>query len=163
MPSNSFSYIFIVNGYGGGSITVSFNYVNDDSSKYISLTRGTHDVNIIVLHPSNGSHIATKIIDNPTSNQISQMHGNGRYSNNILLIHITEIVGTTFYNYLTFVNTDDWNVTTYTSGLLRRLYNFAPMFSTDQVILLINNIFSSRQYTIQAAYDKLHMTEFYTT
>ena len=162
MPSNFSSYIFIDGIYLNPAPKVSYNYVNDDSSKYVSLIRGTSDIVVIVLHPNNGSHIATKIVDPPGSDQIFFYHGNGRYSNNIALVHITVSGSGTFTNYLMFVNTDDWTVTTYTIGLLRRLYNFAQMFSTDQVILLINNAQFQRHFSLQAAYDKLHMTEFFT-
>ena len=135
----------------------SYNYLNDDSSKYFSLNRGDTTFNIIVLHPSNGSHITTKIVT-PPGTPSSFIRANGRFANNLILIHFptTSPSG----DNLILVNTDDWNVTTYVSSSSRNLHNYLPMFDTDQIMLLFTS--SGNYFTIQAAYDKFHNTEFYS-
>ena len=136
----------------------SYNYLNDDSTKYFSLNIGSGSFNVIVLHPDNGSHIATKIVT-PSATSFSEVHSNGRFSNNMLLIHVGQ--GSPSSENLIFVNTDDWTSTTYISTYNRILYNHSPMFNSDQIVLLLTDVVLD-YYTLQTAYDKLHLTEFYT-
>ena len=149
---------FIEDIYSDISKRNSYNYVNDDSTKYFSLSRSNSTFNIIVLHPNNGSHITTKIVT-PRASSIAVTNANGRFSNNLMLMHIP--VSFPSSDILILVNTDDWTVTTYKSSSYRFLYNFSPIFDTDQ-ILLLGLDFSKGFYTLQAAYDKLDKTEFYS-
>ena len=132
--------------------------MNDDSTKYFSLNLGSSTFNIIVLHPNNGSHISTKIVT-PPATSFPNPRANGRFSNNMILIHTAQSAPSTGDN-LILVNTDDWNVTTYVSSSSRNLHNYLPMFDTDQIMLLLINF--GEYITLQAAYDKLHNTEFYS-
>ena len=150
---------FIDNIYSTQEYRNSYNYLNDDSTKYFSLNRGNVTFNIIVLDPSNGSHITTKIVT-PPATSFDFTYANGRFSNNLMLIHVPQISPSDGDN-LILVNTEDWSVTTYVSSTLRRLYNYLPIFDTDQIMLLLRD---SRlvDFTLQTAYDKLDKTEFYS-
>ena len=151
---------FIDNIYSSQSRRNSYNYLNDDSTKYFSLSGGFNAYYINVLHPSNGSHITTKIVT-PSVSIIVFIHANGRFSNNLMLIHIGYQSPTSGEN-LILVNTEDWSVTTYVSSSLRTLLNYLPIFDTDQIMLLFSD-FSLRTFiTLQTAYDKLDKTEFYS-
>ena len=151
---------FIDNIYSTQEYRNSYNYLNDDSTKYFSLNRGDVTFNIIVLHPSNGNHITTKIVT-PSAPSFSFFHANGRFSNNLMLIHIGYQSPTRGEN-LILVNTDDWSVTTYVSSSLRLLHNYLPIFDTDQIMLLFNDFSLGAYFTLQTAYDKLDKTEFYS-
>ena len=133
--------------------------MNDDSTKYFSLIPGLFTHNIIVLHPSNGSHITTKIVTSPIT-YIAFPRANGRFSNNLMLIHVPQQTPTRGDN-LIFVNTEDWSVTTYVSSSLRTVYNYSPIFDTDQIMLLLFDL-NLGFFTLQTAYDKLDKTEFYS-
>ena len=123
------------------------------------MSQSASTFNIIVLHPNNGSHISTKIVTPPPSN-INSLFANGRYSNNLMLIHISFTLVSNGDS-LILVNTDDWTVTTYISSSSRYLENYLPIFDTDQIMLMLADGFRGR-YTVQTAYDKLHLTEFYS-
>ena len=148
---------FIDNIYSNASKTNSYNYLSDDSTKYFSLIPGSSTYNIIVLHPSNGSHITTKIVTYPASSILATV-ASGRFSNNLMLIYIP--FQSPDGENLIFVNTDDWSVTTYVSSSFRALYNFLPMFDTDQIMLLLSK--SDERFTLQTAYDQLDKTEFFS-
>ena len=134
--------------------------MNDDSTKYFSLNLGSSSYNIIVLHPSNGSHISTKIVTSPTASFVFP-RAMGRFSNNLMLIHVP-LSGPSDSENLIFVNTDDWTTTTYLSSTFRYLLNYSPLFATDQILLLIDDTGISQSFTLQTAYDRLHKTEFYS-
>ena len=150
---------FIDNIYSDKDKRNSYNYLNDDSTKYFSLNRGNVTFNIIVLDPSNGSHITTKIVTSPIT-YIAFPRANGRFSNNLMLIHVPQISPSDGDN-LILVNTEDWSVTTYVSSTFRQLYNYSPIFDTDQIMLLLWDI-EFGFFTLQTAYDKLDKTEFYS-
>ena len=150
---------FIDDIYSRSVRRMNYNYLNDDSTKYFSLSLGSSTYNIIALHPSNGSHITTKIVTSPITS-ISFPRANGRFSNNLMLIHIGYQSPTRGEN-LILVNTDDWSVTTYVSSSRRSLYNYSPIFDTDQIMLLLRDS-SLGELTLQTAYDKLDKTEFYS-
>ena len=149
---------FIDNIYSNASKTNSYNYLSDDSTKYFSLSLGSSTYNIIALHPSNGSHITTKIVT-PPSPSFSFIFANGRFSNNLMLIHVPQLSPNG--DNVILVNTEDWSVTTYVSSSLRFLENYSPIFDTDQIMLLL---FDSGFgfFNLQTAYDKLDKTEFYS-
>ena len=148
---------FIDNIYSDITKRNSYNYLSDDSTKYFSLNRGDTTFNIIVLHPSNGSHIRTKIVT-PPATSFASTFANGRFSNNLMLIYVPQTSPSG--DNVILVNTEDWSVTTYVSSTFRQLYNYSPIFDTDQIMLLL---FDSglRDFTLQTAYDKLDKTEFY--
>ena len=123
---------FIDDIYSDISLRNSYNYLNDDSTKYFSLIPGSSTFNIIVLHPSNGSHITTKIVSTPAPS-ISP-YANGRFSDKLMLIHTYQFSPSVGDN-LVLVDTEDWSVTTYVSSSLRSLYNYSPIFDTDQIML----------------------------
>ena len=138
-----------------------YSYLNDDSSKFFSLTRGNSSFNIVVLYPNNGSHIETKIIASPVNNITSiYFDANGRFTSNILMIYYC--VASSSTDYLFFINTDSWTSTSYVGGKTRRLLNYSPIHSAQQIVLLFNEPLSGFDYTVQSAYDKLNMTEFFS-
>ena len=149
---------FIDNLYSDKLNRNSYNYLNDDSTKYFSLNRGNVTFNIIVLDPSNGSHITTKIVTPQLSNFFDP-YANGRFSNNLMLIYVPQTSPSG--DNVILVNTEDWSVTTYVSSTFRFLFNYSPIFDTDQIMLLLSDD-SLGGFTLQTAYDKLDKTEFYS-
>ena len=149
---------FIENRYSNQSNRNSYNYLNDDSTKYFSLIPGSSTYNIIVLHPGNGSHITTKIVT-PPATSFDSTFANGRFSNNLMLIYVPQTSPSG--DNVILVNTEDWSVTTYVSSSLRLLFNYSPIFDTDQIMLLLRDSIL-RDITVQTAYDKLDKTEFYS-
>ena len=135
--------------------------LNNDSSKYFVLIHRELSGLVLSLDPSNGNLNEAKDISFPTSSYTSlQILAGGLISNNLLIYTIAGTAPTT--SIVAFINTDTWEAISFSAdeGVYANTYNFSPLFNTDQIILAGSR--SSDFYTLQTAYDKLHMTELYT-
>ena len=135
--------------------------LNNDSSKYFVLIQREISGLILNLDPSSGNLNEAKDISFPTLSHTSvQIQAGGLISNNQLMFSILGVAPTTFI--VNFVNTDTWEAISFNTeiGTSLTIYNFSPLFNTDQIVLAYSRI--SDFHTLQTAYDKLHMTELYT-
>ena len=135
--------------------------LNNDASKYFVLIQREISGLILNLDPSNGNLNEAKDISFPTSSHAGiQIHASGLISNNQLIY--------TFVGFsppipiVAFINTDTWEAISFSmeAGTYVITYNFSPLFNTDQIVLAYSR--SPDYFTLQIAYDKLHMTELYT-
>ena len=148
----------IENVYSSDNKRRIFSFINDDSTKLFNILHLTNFPFVIVLNPSDGTLIDAKKIENSLTYGTSYLQGSGRISNNMIMASFT--TWSPNYNPLTFINTDTWEQTSYVSENFLLSYGFTPLFSSDQIVLLFKGP-SSSYFTLQAAYDKLHLTELY--
>ena len=87
-------------------------------------------------------------------------YAGGQVSDNTVVYSFL-IFGSSTIHTIMFLNFDTWETNVYTSESYTILYGFSQLYNTDQIILLyaynLNEFFS-----LEAAYDKLHLTEFLT-
>ena len=135
--------------------------LNNDASKYFVLIHRQISGLILNLDPSSGNLNEAKDISFPTLSHTSvQIQAGGLISNNQLMFSFKGISPSTFI--VNFINTDTWEAISFNTeiGTTLAIYNFSPLFNTDQIVLACSK--GSDYYTLQTAYDKLHMTESYT-
>lgn len=138
-----------------------FTYVNNDTSKFYWLIQGSTFFNVLVMHPSNGSYIESKIVTSSSGDAVNTVISGGRFSESLMLIHYTLITGA-FRDYLTFLNVDDWTATSYVQTNIRFLSGFSTVFGTNEIMLLFAQSNPNLDYSIQTDYDKLNLTQMYT-
>ena len=116
---------------------------------------------LTVLNVTNGNKIIAKEFQyqNLTAGASFQIQASGKISDTKVVIGIRDNSA----HILTFVDVVTWNANTfYAAGSGIFIQSFVPLFSTDQIILMYQGV-NSEHYTLQAAYDKLNLTEMYTT
>ena len=91
-----------------------------------------------------------------------QLHISGAISDNKLLFSAD--TNTSEYYIVGIINTDTWIVSSYQerSIIIEQLLGFSELFSQDQIVLSIYKQ-TSEFFTIRSAYDKLNMTELFTS
>ena len=115
---------------------------------------------LIVLNATNGNKIIAKEFQYPSLTVSNyQIHASGKVSD------AKVVIGSFGVNFhlLTIVDVVTWVANTFyaaNSGIT--IQSFVPLFSTDQIILMYQGA-NSEYYTLQTAYDKLNMTEMFTT
>ena len=135
-----------------------FSFVNDDSSKLINILQvGLFPV-VIVLNPADGTLIDARRIENNLTYASARLRASGKISSNIIMVSI--ITDTPVYNLLNFINTDTWEMTSYTSENVIKSLGFSSLFNSDQIVLILQDP-SFSYFGLQASYDKLHTTELY--
>ena len=135
-----------------------FSFVNDDSSKLINILQVDLFPVVIVLNPADGTLIDARRIENNLTYDSARLQASGKISSNIFLVSI--ITDTPIYNLLSFINTDTWEMTSYTSENVIKSLGFSSLFNSDQIVLILQDP-SYSNFGLQASYDKLHMTELY--
>ena len=116
---------------------------------------------LIVLNATNGNKIIAKEFQYPnlTAGASFQIQASGKISDTKVVIGSHD----NSFHLLTFVDVVTWVASTFyaaNSGIT--IQSFVPLFSTDQIILMYQGV-NSEQYTLQTAYDKLNLTEMFTT
>ena len=139
-----------------------FSYLKNDLSKFFAIGELTTTLFIFDLDPSNGNMNDVRELSFPSLTFTSlQMDAGGAISDNILVCSI--LTSSTEYHIINIINTDTWTVSSYNapSGSIT-LLGFSLLFSTDQIVLSYEGP-SSEYFTIRIAYDKLNLTELYTS
>ena len=116
---------------------------------------------LIVLNATNGNKIIAKEFQYPnlTAGASFQIQASGKISDTKVFLGIRD----NNFHLLTFVDVVTWVANTFYaahSGITTQ--SFVPLFSTDQIILMYQGA-NSEHYTLQTAYDKLNLTEMFTT
>ena len=115
---------------------------------------------LIVLNATNGDKIIAKEFQYPSLTASNyQIQASGKISDTKVVISSKD----NNFHLLTIVDVVTWVAYTfYAAGSSIFTQGFTPLFSTDQIILVYQGA-NSEQYTLQTAYDKLNLTEMYTT
>ena len=136
-------------------------HLNDGLTKYFSIYRQIKIGSsvIIVLDPANGNLTEVKLIGYPDSSlDNSELAVGGKLSNNQILV--TYSSASPSHHYIDIINTDTWELISYSSTYLI-LYSHTIIFNSDQIILSYGEAYLSDLFSLQTAYDKLHLTEVY--
>ena len=133
-------------------------FLNNDSSKLITVMQVEQAPIVIVLNPTDGTLIDARKVEYGLNNTSGLLQASGRISNNAIMISFSF---STQYSPLVFINTDTWDLTSYSSNVFNVPSGFTPLFSTDQIVLLIQTN-TPDFFTLQAAYDKLNTTELFS-
>ena len=138
-------------------------YVKNDLSKFFSIGQLETTVVIFDFNPSNGSLNDARELSFPSLTFTSmELHASGAISDNKLLCSTK--TATSEYYIVSIINTDTWTVSSYQSqpNIINFLLGFSELFSQDQIVLSISKQ-TSGYFTIRTAYDKLNMTELFTS
>ena len=148
----------IEDAYSSSSTRAVFSFLNDDSNRLINIMQIELLPIVIVLNPTDGTLIDAKKIEYNLTYGSGQLQASGKVSNNTAMISFTGYGPDVAP--LVFINTDTWEQSSYISKVFITINGFTPLFSTDQIIMLVRTS-SSDYLTLQAAYDKLNATEFF--
>ena len=115
---------------------------------------------LIVLNATNGNKIIAKEFQYPNlTSSFYIMIASGKISDTKVVIGSRD----TRFHLLTIVDVVTWVANTfYAADSVIVILGFVPLFSTDQIILLYEGA-NSEYYTLRTAYDKLNLTEMFTT
>ena len=84
----------------------------------------------------------------------------GKVSDNTVVYSLISFGSSNFHTII-FLNIDTWETNAYTSESYTVFYGFSQLYNTGQIILLYAyNL--DKFFSLEAAYDKLHLTEFLT-
>ena len=137
-------------------------YVKNDLSKFFSIGQLETTVVIFDFNPSNGSLNDARELSFPSLTFTSmQLHASGAISDNKLLVS-TKTSSSEYY-IVSIINTDAWTVSSYQAqpNVILLFVGFSKLFSTDQIVLTFRQ--TSIYFAIRTAYDKLNMTELFTS
>ena len=138
-------------------------YLKNDLSKFFAIGQLETTVVIFDFDPSNGNlNDAREISFSSLTYTSMQLHAGGAISDNKLLCSTK--TATSEYYIVSIINTDTWTVSSYQSqpNIINFLIGFSELFSQDQIVLGIRKQ-TSGYFTIRTAYDKLNMTELFTS
>ena len=138
-------------------------YLKNDLSKFFSIGQLETTVVIFDFDPSDGSLNEARELSFPSLTfSDMQLHISGAISDNKLLFSAD--TNTSEYYIVGIINTDTWIVSSYQerSIIIEQLLGFSELFSTDQIVLNMRNA-TFKFVTIRVAYDKLDMTELFTS
>ena len=152
--------IFLGIFHDSHSKALTYPYVNSDSTKYSWINYWGTYYEILVFHPTNGSIIESKQLSYSTSFSSSINVANGWISDDMIVLSM--YTSSENSNLLDFINTTDWTLISYKGSSQRKLNGFSSLFNTNQIILLFGDSNNQVDYTLQIAYNKLNMTEFFT-
>ena len=135
--------------------------MNTALTEHTAIYQLEESVFLIVLNATNGDKIISKEFQYPSLTFTSgfQIYASGKISDTKVVIGSHD----NSFHLLTFVDVVTWVANTFYvahSGITTQ--SFVPLFSTDQIILMYQGV-NSEYYTLQTAYDKLNLTEMYTT
>ena len=138
-----------------------FGFMNNSNTEYTAIKQFQESVFVLVLNATNGDLLTAKEFQYPslTFND-NELHACGKISENQIIISTRD----TGSHFVSIVNSDTWTADTYyAAGNNARLFSFTPIFSTDQIVLmLVGTTHDALHVTLQTAYDKLDKTEMYT-
>ena len=138
-------------------------HLNDDYTKYYAYFQQEASSVILVLNPSNGNLTEAKHIAYPEAiDGRDTATFAGKFSQNKILMSISSTSPS--YHFLDIIDTDTWERNSYSTSNLYVLYGASTIFNTNQIILsyaFVPTLTSIDRFTIQAAYDKLHLTEMF--
>ena len=137
-------------------------YVKDDLSKFFAIGQlGTTFV-VFDFDPSNGNLNDARELSFPslTSTRL-EFSSSGAISDNMLVLCGRDNRNTTVVN---FLNTDTWTVSSFNAeeDVIFHILGYSQLFSTDQIVLLIRES-QRKNYVIKTAYDRLNLTELFTS
>ena len=134
-----------------------YSYINNANTKYVYLGQYSTASLVCIFHPSNGSLIEARQFAYPFTYSSSTLKANGRISDD-KIVHSIRISSST-RAFVTFINIDTWESSSYYVDRSVYLEGFSPLFNTDQIFLILDDSTTSSDYTMVAPYDKLHYTE----
>ena len=138
-------------------------YLKNDLSKFFAIGQLETTVVIFDFDPSNGSLNDARELSFPSFTFTSMtIQAGGAISDNKLLFSTK--TSTSVYYIVSIINTDTWTVLSYQAqpNIINSLMGFSNLFSTDQIVLCIKKQ-TSGYFTLRTAYDKLNMTELFTS
>ena len=136
--------------------------MKNDLSKFFAIGQLVTTVVIFDFDPSNGSLNDARELSFPSLTFTSmQFHASGAISDNKLLVS-TKTSSSEYY-IVSIINTDAWTVSSYQAqpNVILFFVGFSKLFSTDQIVLTLRQ--ASIYFAIRTAYDKLNMTELFTS
>ena len=146
--------------YGAIPNRVIHSYINNASTKYISVQKLNSAGLVFVLNPVDGNLIEAKRFEIPGNYSSYAIYAGGRVSDNTVFYSLLSFGSSNFHTII-FLNIDTWETNAYTSESYTLLYGFSQLYNTDQIILLYAyNL--DKFFSLEATYDKLHLTEFLT-
>ena len=137
--------------------------MKNDLSKFFAIGQLETTVVIFDFDPSNGNLNDARELSFPSLTFTSmELHAGGAISDNKLLF--STLTSSSEYFIVGIINTDTWTVSSYQAqpNIINFLLDFSQLFSTDQIVLCIRAK-TSGHFTIRTAYDKLNMTELFTS
>ena len=138
-------------------------YLKNDLSKFFAIGQLETTVVIFDFDPSNGSLNDARELSFPSLTFTAmQFYSQDAISDNKLLFSAE--TNTSDYYIVSIINTDTWTVSSYQTrfNIIYRVAGFTELFSTDQIVLCIMTR-TPGYFTLRTAYDKLNMTELFTS
>lgn len=147
------------NAFSSNSARATFSHFNDAFTKFYSIFQQNTSSIITVLDPANGNLTEVKHIAYPQSLSASHSPFCGKISSNQIIVAF--LSSAYDYHFLDIINTETWEHISYTSTYLV-LRAASPIFNSNKIYLTYGLSSTADMFTLQAAYDKLHLTELFS-
>ena len=136
--------------------------MKNDLSKFFAIGQLATTLVIFDFDPSNGNLNDARELSFSSLTFTSMLYLiGGAISDNKLLVS-TKTSSSEYY-IVSIINTDAWTVSSYQAqpNVILFFVGFSKLFSTDQIVLTLRQ--ASIYFAIRTAYDKLNMTELFTS